>query len=92
MIFNATSRAAVRDAEPHWLAKFVIRIATVVISIMAIGCIGWAFGQYRLLFNLKNDAGDDDGETYGYYDLYDWTFLPWDLITVGFETLRLQKP
>ena len=83
MIFNPTSRARVRDAERRWLARFILRIITLVISIVAIGCIGWAFGEYRHLYDVQNDAEGDGGGTYGYYDVYDWTFLPWDFITVG---------
>ena len=83
MIFNPTSRARVRDAEPRWLAKFILRVVTLLLSLIAIGCIGWAFAQYMHLYDLQNDAESDTSYSYDYYDVYDWTFLPWEFITVG---------
>lgn len=43
MIFSATSRARVRDAERLWIAKFILRITTLVVGLIAIGCTAWAF-------------------------------------------------
>ena len=37
MIFTSTSRARVREAEPLWVAKFVLRILTLVL--VSIGII-----------------------------------------------------
>lgn len=67
MIFNATARVRVRDAERLWLAKFVLRITTLVAGVIAISCIAWSFGQYG----------------YRSYTFMDWTLLPWEFITVG---------
>ena len=45
MIFNSTSRQTVRDAERLWLAKSILRIITLVTSLIAIGCMAWSFAQ-----------------------------------------------
>lgn len=37
MIFNPTSRALVREAEPKWFAKFVLRIVTLLVCIISLG-------------------------------------------------------
>ena len=90
MIFNPTSRAKVRDAEPQWLAKFILRVLT-LLSLIAIGCIAWAFARYTHLYNLKDDAESDDSTLYDYGDVYDWTFLPWDFITVCLPSTANRK-
>jgi len=45
MVFTATSRAALHDAERYWLAKFILRVTTIVVALIAIIMISWASGQ-----------------------------------------------
>lgn len=49
MIFSATSRARVRDAERLWIAKFIFRITTLVVVLIAIGCTAWALDRSAAL-------------------------------------------
>ncbi|MCJ1244084.1 hypothetical protein MMC30_001282 [Trapelia coarctata] len=45
MVFTVTSRAALHDAERHWLAKFALRVITIVVALVAIIMISWASAQ-----------------------------------------------
>lgn len=67
MIFNAVSRVRVRDAERLWLAKFTLRVVTLLAAVIAIACIAWAFGQYG----------------YSEYTFQDGSLLPWQFISVS---------
>ena len=42
MVFTASSRAALHDAEKHWLAKLILRAVTIVVALVAIIMMSWA--------------------------------------------------
>lgn len=43
MIFSRESRAKVSRAERHWIAKFVLRLLTIVVVIVAFGLAGYSY-------------------------------------------------
>lgn len=45
MVFTATSRAALHDAEKHWLAKFMLRVIAIVVALVAAILIACATAQ-----------------------------------------------
>ena len=83
MIFNSTSRARVQDAERLWIPKFVLRILTILVAILSIGCLAWAFAQdgASYLEYLAN-TGDDGNDNFSYVS-QDRYLLPWQFIPVS---------
>ena len=49
MIFNSGTRAKVREAEPLWVGKFVLRILCFLASIVALCVAGYSFSLSTLL-------------------------------------------
>ena len=50
MIFNRTSRAKVHEAERLWIAKFILRLLTIIIVIIAFGLAGYNWNNEGQLY------------------------------------------
>ncbi|KAL9107075.1 MAG: hypothetical protein Q9187_008477 [Circinaria calcarea] len=94
MIFNPTSRVRVRDAERLWLAKFILRIITLLLGLLAIGCTAWAFDS-----STGRYVGSFRRSTRRYLEASRWLLL-WQFITLGISVVwnianlivRLSRP
>lgn len=65
-------KAIYKDGDRTWSWKFILRILTVVLAAVGIGCVAWAF--------TTSSGRFEDGY---YSDFYGTVLVPWALIPVS---------
>lgn len=68
----APSRKALYEDDRTWFWKFILRMLTIVLASVGIGCVAWAFAT--------SSGGFEDPFYYGFYGT---SLVPWDLIPVS---------
>lgn len=71
MVFTATSRVVLEEIDKAWRCKVTIRVASCVVSVVAIICLAWSTA-----------TGPHEAD----YHVWDWQTVPWDFLSVRLQS------
>lgn len=79
------SRTVIREDDPTYLWKFVLRLLSIIVAIVGIGTTAWVLTSSTApaASTLKPDA---EAPKYG-YEVDSSTFLPWQFIALGLSAI-----
>lgn len=82
-----SSRTAIRENDPTYLWKAILRLLAIVLAIIGIATIGWALTHRQVPTAENRDS--DYYNSYSYSGSYfaDFLTLPWSFITLGLSII-----